>query len=97
LARVQVRGELSRPSISNISPAIATRAGSAIAAIGDYTPLSRRVTFLSRDASGTIDLKKLRAIVTPGAPEVFFLDLTNADGAPIAAGVGTGPILSPFA
>jgi hypothetical protein len=86
---------LSRPSLSNVSVDIATRDGGAIASLGDYTLLSRRVTFLPRRMSGTVDVHTVRDS-DGGGVEVFFVDLTNADGATITDGVGAGLIFSPF-
>ena len=86
---------LSRPSLSSVSVDITTRDGTASAALGDFVPLSRRVTFLSRRTSGTIDVQTVRDS-DGGGLEVFFVDLTNADGATIADGVGTGLIFSPL-
>ena len=86
---------LSRPSLANVGVDIATRDGSAGVDLGDYVPLTRRVTFVSRHTTGAIDVQTLRNS-DAGTVEAFFVDLTNADGASIVDGVGAGLIFSPL-
>jgi thermitase len=85
---------LSQASTSKVSVRFATANGTAVGGrTGDYAATSGTLTFNPGETSKTIAVA-VRNDSLAEADETFFVDLSRASGATIAAGRGTGTILN---